>query len=49
MQEVAALCDRVAIIANGTIAIEDNLEGIRRRTGHDDLEDAFVEAIGVSE
>jgi len=49
MQEVAALCDRVAIIANGTIAIEDDLAGIRTRTGHDDLEDAFVAAIGVSE
>jgi len=48
MQEVAALCDRVAIIANGTIAIEDDLDGIRRRTGFDDLEDAFVEAIGAA-
>ena len=48
MQEVAALCDRVAIIANGTIAIEDNLDGIRRRTGFEDLEDAFVEAIGAA-
>lgn len=48
MQEVAALCDRVAIIAEGTIAIEDDLDGIRRRTGHDDLEDAFVKAIGLT-
>jgi sodium transport system ATP-binding protein len=45
MQEVAALCDDIVIIANGKVAIDDSAEGIRQRTGCDDLEDAFVRAI----
>ena len=44
MQEVAALCDHIAIISNGRIAMEDTLQGILTRTGEDDLEDAFVKA-----
>ena len=46
MQEVAALCDDIVIIANGMVAIDDSADGIRKRTGCDDLEDAFVAAIG---
>lgn len=45
MQEVAALCDDICIIANGKVAIDDTADGIRERTGEDDLEDAFVAAI----
>ncbi len=45
MQEVAALCDDICIIANGLVAIDDSLAGIRERTGQDDLEEAFVSAI----
>lgn len=45
MQEVAALCDDICIIANGQVAIDDSADGIRERTGCDDLEDAFVAAI----
>lgn len=45
MQEVAALCDDICIIANGLVAIDDSIDGIRDRTGCDDLEDAFVAAI----
>jgi len=45
MQEVAALCDDICIIANGQVAIDDSIEGIRERTGEDDLEEAFVSAI----
>ena len=45
MQEVAALCDDICIIANGQVAIDDSADGIRERTGCDDLEDAFVRAI----
>ena len=45
MQEVAALCDDICIIANGQVAIDDSIDGIRSRTGCDDLEDAFVHAI----
>lgn len=52
MQEVAALCDDICIIANGQVAIDDSIDGIRERTGQDDLEEAFVAAIklvGVQE
>ena len=45
MQEVAALCDDIVIIAKGRVAIADSADGIRERTGCDDLEDAFVAAI----
>ena len=45
MQEVAALCDDICIIANGKVAIDDSADGIRDKTGCDDLEDAFVAAI----
>ncbi len=45
MQEVAALCDDICIIARGQVAINDSADGIRERTGCDNLEDAFVHAI----
>ena len=45
MQEVAALCDDICIIAHGRVAIDDSIDGIRERTGCDDIEDAFVKAI----
>lgn len=45
MQEVAALCDEIVIIAAGQVAMHDSPEGIRNRTGCDDLEEAFVKAI----
>ncbi len=45
MQEVAALCDDICIIANGQVAIDDSIDGIRERTGEEDLEEAFVCAI----
>ncbi len=47
MQEVAALCDDIVIIAKGQVAIDDSADGIRSRTGCDDLEDAFVRAIAM--
>jgi sodium transport system ATP-binding protein len=49
MQEVAALCDDICIIANGQVALDDSVDGIRERTGCDDLEDAFVAAIQLVE
>ncbi|MDJ0712327.1 MAG: ATP-binding cassette domain-containing protein [Woeseiaceae bacterium] len=49
MQEVAALCDDICIIANGQVAIDDSVDGIRERTGCDDLEEAFVKAIHMVE
>ena len=49
MQEVAALCDDICIIANGQVAIDDSIAGIRERTGCEDIEDAFVKAIYMVE
>ncbi len=45
MQEVAALCDEIVIIAAGQVALHDTIEGIRNATACDDLEEAFVKAI----
>ena len=47
MQEVAALCDEIVIIAEGRVAMHDSPDGIRNQTGCDDLEEAFVRAISV--
>lgn len=47
MQEVAALCDDIVIISAGQVAIHDSADGIREKTGCDDLEDAFVRAISM--
>ena len=49
MQEVAALCDEIVIIAEGRVALHDSPDGIRNTTGCDDLEDAFVKAIHTVE
>ena len=45
MQEVAALCDEIVIIAEGQVALHDSPDGIRNTTGCTDLEEAFVKAI----
>ena len=45
MQEVAALCDEIVIIAEGQVALHDSADGIRNTTGCEDLEEAFVNAI----
>lgn len=49
MQEVAALCDEIVIIAAGQVAMHDTTDGIREKTGCDDLEEAFVKAITLVE
>jgi len=49
MQEVAALCDEIVIIASGQVALHDTADGIRNATGCDDLEDAFVKSIEMVE
>jgi len=46
MQEVAALCDEIAIISSGTISMTGSLDNLLQRTGQTSLEDAFVCAIG---
>jgi sodium transport system ATP-binding protein len=49
MQEVAALCDQIIIISGGIIAAQGTSDELLRRTGKDNLEDAFIEAIGSEE
>lgn len=49
MQEVAALCDEVIVIAGGGVVASGTLDAIRERTGQASLEDAFVQLIGTSE
>lgn len=49
MQEVAALCDEIVIIANGTVAASGSPDQLRSATGENNLEDAFVKAIGSEE
>jgi len=46
MQEVAALCDEIAIISEGTICMSGTLDELLSRTEQTSLEDAFVSAIG---
>jgi sodium transport system ATP-binding protein len=49
MQEVAALCDRIIIIANGEIAADGSQAELIERSGKSSLEDAFVALIGSDE
>jgi len=49
MQEVAAVCDRIVVIANGRVVADGTPEGIREQTGMANLEDAFVKVIGSEE
>jgi sodium transport system ATP-binding protein len=49
MQEVAALCDEIVVIARGTVVASGAPDEIRARTGVSDLEEAFVRVIGDTE
>ena len=49
MQEVAALCDRIVVIAHGRVVAQGSADALRAQTGHDNLEDAFVQLIGSEE
>ena len=49
MQEVAALCDEIVIIAQGTIAAKGSPADLLQSTGQTSLEDAFVKAVGSEE
>ncbi|KAF1694178.1 ATP-binding cassette domain-containing protein [Pseudoxanthomonas koreensis] len=49
MQEVAALCDRIVIIAKGEVVAAGTADQLRAQTGEDNLEDAFVKVIGSEE
>jgi sodium transport system ATP-binding protein len=49
MQEVAALCDRIVVIAQGKVMASGTPDELRAQTGEENLEDAFVKAIGSEE
>jgi sodium transport system ATP-binding protein len=46
MQEVAALCDGIVIIAHGRIVARGTPDEIRKQAGEQDLEEAFVKLAG---
>ena len=47
MQEVSALCDRIVVIAQGTVVADGTADELRQLTGRADLEDAFVALAGL--
>jgi len=47
MQEVSALCDRIVVIAQGTVVADGTPDDLRSLTGRTDLEDAFVALSGL--
>lgn len=49
MQEVAALCNQIVIISQGRVSANGTPEELRKQTGKENLEDAFVSAIGSEE
>ena len=49
MQEVAALCDRIVVIAHGHVVADETPDALRAQTGETNLEDAFVKIIGSEE
>ncbi len=46
MQEVAALCDRIVIIAHGRVVADGTPDALRERSGQGNLEEAFMKIIG---
>jgi sodium transport system ATP-binding protein len=49
MQEVARLADRVVVVARGKVRVNATPDELRARTKCDNLEDAFVAALGSDE
>jgi sodium transport system ATP-binding protein len=47
MQEVSALCDRIVVIAQGKVTADGTPDELRKTTGRDSLEDAFVSLSGL--
>jgi ABC-2 type transport system ATP-binding protein len=45
--EEARHCDRLVLMRDGKILMTDTPEGLRRRTGRDNLEDAFLVLVGA--
>jgi sodium transport system ATP-binding protein len=46
MQEVAAVCDHIVIVAHGRVVAQGSADELRAQAQQDNLEDAFVKLIG---
>ena len=49
MQEIAALCDDIIILNHGNVVVSGTPDKIRKHTGNENLEDAFVSILGDEE
>jgi sodium transport system ATP-binding protein len=49
MQEVSALCDHIIVIARGRVVASGTPDGLRAKTQHQNLEDAFVALVGLDQ
>jgi sodium transport system ATP-binding protein len=49
MQEVAALCDEIIIIARGKVTAQGTTDALLAQSGANNLEDAFVRLAGIEE
>lgn len=49
MQEVSMLCDSIVVLSAGLVAASGTPDDLKRSTGRDNLEEAFVAAIGSEE
>jgi sodium transport system ATP-binding protein len=49
MQEVSALCDHIVVVSGGRVVAAGTADELKRATGTETLEDAFVSAIGSEE
>ncbi len=49
MQEVAALCDEIIIIARGKVTAQGTTDALLAQSGASNLEDAFVRLAGIEE
>ena len=49
MQEIAALCDRVVVIANGKSVFEGTVDELKSESESNLLEDAFVNLIAANQ
>jgi sodium transport system ATP-binding protein len=49
MQEVSALCDVIVLVAGGRVVARGTPDELRELSGHEDLEDAFVELTGIDD
>jgi sodium transport system ATP-binding protein len=47
MQEVAALCDQLVVVAKGRVVAAGSPDALRAQTGEDDLEDVFLSLTGL--